>query len=53
MYSVNPNVSPIDDTYHKSELDELKKDKDFIKKLEETQAPIEYIDSLESDYFVV
>ena len=50
MYSVNPDVSSTDATFYKKELEELKKDKDFIKFLEKNQSPIEYIDSIESDY---
>jgi len=49
MLSLNPEVSTSDNTYYKNELLELKKTKDFMKELEKSQAPIEYIDSLESD----
>ena len=50
MYDVNPTISPTDDTYYRDELIKLKQEKDFIETLEQTQAPIEYIDSTESDY---
>lgn len=50
MYQINSEVSPFDNVYYKSELDELKKKGDFIKLLEQSQSPIEYIDSLESDH---
>ncbi len=50
MYSQNPDISMYDNTYYKNELQELKKGKDFMKDLEATQAPIEYIDSIESNY---
>lgn len=50
MYTKNPDVSPFDNVYYKTELDELKQGTDFMKVLEKNQAPIEYIDSLESDH---
>ena len=50
MYTLQPDISPYSNTYYKNELDELKKGKDFMKELEKYQAPLEYIDSLESDY---
>jgi len=49
MLSHNPDISTSDNTYYRNELLELKKTKDFMKELETYQAPIEYIDSLESD----
>ena len=39
-----------DDTYYKKELDSLKQENDFMKVLEIEQSPIEYIDSLETNY---
>jgi len=53
MYTLKPDISPYDNTYYKNELDELKKGKDFMKELEKYQAPIEYIDSLESEYLFI
>ena len=53
MYTLQPDISPHDNTYYKNELDELKKGKDFMKELEKYQAPLEYIDSLESDYVFI
>ena len=50
MYTLNPDISTQDNTYYKNELIELKKGKDFMKKLEDYQSPIEYIDPLESNY---
>ena len=50
MYSINKDVSPFDNIYYKKELDELKQESNFIDILEKEQAPIEYIDSLESDH---
>jgi len=50
IFDVNSDVSTTDSHYYKDELDIIKKDKDFIKFLEERQAPIEYIDSNESEY---
>ena len=52
MYDVNPTISPTDDTYYRDELIKLKQEKDFIVTLEETQAPIEYIDSTEVNIVV-
>ena len=47
----NKEVSPYDTTYYKEEIDNIKKDDtNFIKFLEGHQSPIEYIDSLESEY---
>ena len=50
MYTIKPDVSPFDSVYYKTELDELKKHPDFMELLEQSQAPLEYIDSLESDH---
>ena len=50
MYTQKPDISPYDNTYYKNELMELKKGKDFMKTLEDSQAPIEYIDPQESNY---
>tara|TARA_Y100000389_G_scaffold205066_1_gene262656 strand:- start:4748 stop:8341 length:3594 start_codon:yes stop_codon:yes gene_type:complete len=50
MYTISKDVNPFDNVYYKKELDELKNGPDFMKILENNQAPIEYIDSLESDY---
>jgi len=50
IYTLNPDVSPYDNTYYRNELLELKKGKDFMKELEQFQAPIEYIDPQESNY---
>ena len=36
-------------TYYKKELDELKKEKNFLEILQESAAPIEYIDSTETE----
>ena len=46
-------ASPTDNTYYRDELMKLKKEKDFLQVLEEAQAPIEYIDSTESDYALI
>ena len=53
MYTVNPNISPTDMGYYKEEVDKLKSTGDFIQILEQNQAPIEYIDSTESDYILI
>ena len=45
--------SPTDDTYYREELNKLKKEKDFLDILENSRAPIEYIDSTESDYILI
>jgi len=50
IYNLNPDVSPFDNTYYQTELNELKQSGDFMKVLEENQSSIEYIDSLESNY---
>lgn len=53
MFDVNPEVSPTDDTYYSDELKKLQDKGDFMSLLEETQAPIEYIDSTESNYILI
>lgn len=53
IFDINPQVSTTDDKYYKDELEEIKKQGDFIKFLEDNQAPIEYIDSKESDYALI
>ena len=53
MFDVNPDVSPTDDTYYREELNKLKKEKDFLDILENSRAPIEYINSTESDYILI
>ena len=53
MYEINENISIYDNEYYKEELDKIKKDKDFIEFLEEKAAPIEYIDSIESEYIFI
>ena len=53
MFDVNPNVSPTDDTYYVDELNKLKKEGNFIELLEKSQSPIEYIDSMESNYILI
>jgi DNA-directed RNA polymerase II subunit RPB2 len=50
IYTLYPQISIYDNTYHRDVLNELKGKKDFMKELEKHQSPIEYIDSLESDY---
>ena len=50
MFDHSPNVSPTDDTYYEDILNKLYSEKDFIQVLIDNQAPIEYIDSVESDY---
>jgi hypothetical protein len=50
MYTQNPDISPYDNTYYRNELVKLKESGDFMKTLEKEQAPIEYIDSTESNY---
>ena len=53
IFDINPQVSTTDDNYYKDEVEEIKKNEDFIKFLEDNQAPIEYIDSTESDYALI
>lgn len=53
IFDINPQVSTTDDKYYKDELEEIKKQEDFIKFLEDNQSPIEYIDSTESDYALI
>ena len=49
MFTLKSDISTLDSQYYKDELDDIKKDRDFIDVLEENQSSIEYIDSLESD----
>ena len=54
MYEINKEISIYDNEYYKDELDKIKKEnKNFIKFLEEKSAPIEYIDSIESEYILI
>ena len=53
MYTINPNVNIFDEIYYKDELDQLKEKGDFMNILEKAQSPIEYIDSLESNYSLI
>ena len=50
MYDIYPEISSTDESYYKYALDKIKSEGDFIRVLEESSAPIEYIDSTESDY---
>ena len=53
MFDVLSNITTTDDTYYKQEVTKLKQEGDFIKTLEDRAAPIEYIDSTESDYALI
>ena len=50
IYNINPNVSVYDNNYYKKELDEIKStESNFMEFLELNSAPIEYLDSLETE----
>ena len=54
MYQKNPELSIYDESYFKDELDDIKlKYPDYIQYLEDNQAQIEYIDSIESQNFFI
>ena len=54
MYQKNPELSIYDESYFKDELDDIKlKNPDYIQYLEDNQAQIEYIDSIESQNFFI
>jgi len=54
MYQIDKNISIYSNDYYKDVLDDIKKDnKDFIKFLEDNSAPIEYIDSIESEFTLI
>ena len=53
MYDVNESVSTTDNAYYSDVLHKIKQDGDFIDILEQSAAPIEYIDSTESEYVFI
>tara|TARA_B110000858_G_scaffold39087_1_gene44301 strand:+ start:953 stop:5107 length:4155 start_codon:yes stop_codon:yes gene_type:complete len=52
MYKLNTNISVYDEIYHKDVLDDIKRDHgtEYLTFLENNAAPLEYIDSMESEY---
>ena len=54
MYKKYPDLSIYDESYFKEELDDIKlKYPDYLQYLEDNQAQIEYIDSIESQNFFI
>lgn len=54
MYEENPELSIYDESYHKKDLEIIKRDHpNYIEYLESTKAQVEYIDSIESQGFFI
>jgi len=54
MYEENPELSIYDESYHRKDLEIIKRDHpNFLEYLESTKAQIEYIDSIESQSFFI
>ena len=54
MYSENPELSIYDESYHRDKLIEIKrKHPDYIRFLTDNQSQIEYIDSMETEGFLI
>ncbi len=54
MYNENKGLSIYDESYHKKDLEKIKRDhSNYIEYLESTKAQIEYIDSIETQSFFI
>ena len=54
MYTIDENISSYDEKYYDNILDDIKKsNKNYLEFLEENASPIEYIDSMESEYIFI
>ena len=54
MYQIDKDISIYSNEYYKDILDDIKKkNKNYIEFLEDNSAPIEYIDSLESEFTLI